>query len=192
MAKAGVAFLQGLVNACRFGAGSLAVQCLMLLDIASVSRECGMSEIFTIGYEQASLADFLRALQAAGVTRLIDVRDLPQSRRAGFSKRQLAASAAELGIDYVHLKPLGTPKEGRVAHRSGDQATFWRIVETQLAKPEAQAALDEAARLAGERPSCLVCFEAKWQTCHRARVVELLAERHGFHATHLMPEPVFV
>jgi uncharacterized protein (DUF488 family) len=192
MAKAGVAFLQSLVNGCRFGAGHLAPQCLMLPDDVRVQWECRMSEIFTIGYEQASLADFLRALQAAGVTRLIDVRDLPQSRRAGFSKRQLSASAGELGIDYVHLKPLGTPKEGRVAHRSGDHATFWRIVETQLAKPEAQAALDEAARLAQERPSCLVCFEGKWQTCHRARVADLLAEKHGFHATHLVPEPVFV
>jgi len=151
-----------------------------------------MSEIFTIGYEQASLADFLRALQAAGVTRLIDVRDLPQSRRAGFSKRQLAAAVEALGIGYLHLKPLGTPKEGRVAHRSGDPAGFWRIVETQLAKPEAQAALDELAALAREQPSCLVCYEGDWRACHRARIVELLAARYGFTARHLTPEPVFV
>jgi len=151
-----------------------------------------MSEIFTIGYEQAGLADFLRALQAAGVTRLIDVRDLPQSRRAGFSKRQLAASVEALGIGYLHLKPLGTPKEGRVAHRTGDQAGFWRIVEAQLAKPEAQAALEELAAIAREQPSCLVCYEGDWRTCHRARVVELLSERHGFTARHLTAEPVFI
>ena len=151
-----------------------------------------MSEICTIGYEQASLADFLRALQAAGVTQLIDVRDLPQSRRAGFSKRMLAASAAEIGIGYVHLKPLGTPKEGRVAHRTGDRATFWRIVETQLAKPEAKAALEEVAALARDRRCCLVCYEADWRACHRARVVDLLAESHGLTARHLVPEPVFL
>jgi uncharacterized protein (DUF488 family) len=151
-----------------------------------------MPEIFTIGYEQASLADFLRALQAAGVTRLIDVRDLPQSRRAGFSKRQLAAAMAEAGIEYRHVKPLGTPKEGRVAHRSGDRATFWRIVETRLAEPEARTALEEVATLAREQPSCLVCYEGDWRTCHRARIVELLAERHGFTARHLTAEPVFL
>jgi uncharacterized protein (DUF488 family) len=151
-----------------------------------------MPEIFTIGYEQASLADFRRALQAAGVTRLIDVRDLPQSRRAGFSKRQLAAAMAEVGIEYRHVKPLGTPKEGRVAHRTGDRATFWRIVETRLAEPEARAALEEVAALALEQPSCLVCYEGDWRTCHRARIVELLAERHGFTARHLMVEPVFL
>jgi uncharacterized protein (DUF488 family) len=151
-----------------------------------------MPEIFTIGYEQASLADFLRALQAAGVTQLIDVRDLPQSRRAGFSKRQLAASAEAAGILYQHVKPLGTPKEGRVAHRSGDQALFWQIVETQLAKPEAQTALIEVAALATARPSCLVCYEADWRSCHRARIANLLADRFGFSARHLTPEPVFL
>jgi uncharacterized protein (DUF488 family) len=151
-----------------------------------------MPEIFTIGYEQASLADFLRALQAVGVTRLVDVRELPLSRRAGFSKRQLAAAVAALGIDYRHLKPLGTPKEGRVAHRSGDQARFRQVVETQLATPEALAALEELAVLAREQPSCLVCYEGDWRSCHRARIVELLARTRGFSARHLTVEPVFL
>jgi uncharacterized protein (DUF488 family) len=151
-----------------------------------------MPEIFTIGYEQASFADFLRTLQAAGVARLVDIRDLPLSRRAGFSKRQLAASVEAVGIGYLHLKPLGTPKEGRLAHRSGDRETFWRIVEAQLARPEARAAVEELADLARAQPSCLVCYEADWRSCHRARVVELLAERHGFVAQHLRAEPVFL
>jgi uncharacterized protein (DUF488 family) len=151
-----------------------------------------MPEIFTIGYEQASLADFIRALEAAGVALLIDVRDLPQSRRAGFSKRQLAAAVEAAGIEYRHMKPLGTPKEGRVAHRTGDQAGFNRIVAAQLAKPEAQAALEDVAALAQARPSCLVCYEADWRHCHRAQIVDLLADRHGFTARHLTPEPVFL
>ncbi len=149
-----------------------------------------MPEIFTIGYEKASLGDFLRTVKAAGVELLIDVRDRPQSRRAGFSKRQLTASADEIGIAYVHLKPLGTPPEGREAHRRGQQDVFWRIVDEKLATPEAQAALAETARLAAERPSCLVCYEANWQSCHRARVVDYLRGQ-GFTATHLAVEPIF-
>jgi uncharacterized protein (DUF488 family) len=149
-------------------------------------------EIFTIGYEKAALSDFLRTLEVAGVTMLIDVRDLPQSRRAGFSKRMLAASAEAVGIGYVHLKPLGTPKEGRVAHRLGDHDGFWRIVGTQLAKHEAQTTLEEAASIARDRPSCLLCYEADWRTCHRARIVEMLERDHGFTAHHLTVEPVFL
>ena len=73
--------------------------------------------VFTIGYEKASQAEVLAALARAGVHTLIDVRDRPQSRRAGFSKRQLQAAIEESGRRYVHLKALGTPPEGREANR---------------------------------------------------------------------------
>src|SRR5215469_12718951 len=65
--------------------------------------------LITIGYEKARLADVVTTLRAAGVATLIDVRDRPQSRRPGFSRRQLEAGLAEAGIRYVGLKALGTP-----------------------------------------------------------------------------------
>ncbi len=141
--------------------------------------------IATIGYERASLGDFLHTLQAERVACVIDVRDLPQSRRAGFSKRQLGASLEEAGIGYVHLKALGTPKEGRTAARTGDTERFWEIVEGQLARPEAELALQQAAEIARAQPSALLCFEADHRTCHRMRVAELLHERYGIEARHL-------
>ncbi|MFY7962736.1 MAG: DUF488 family protein [Elsteraceae bacterium] len=144
--------------------------------------------IFTIGYEKRSLNDLLTTLKAAGVATLIDVRDLPLSRRAGFSKRQLAAGLEEVGLRYVHLKPLGTPKEGRVANHAKDWPKFWSIVETQLARPEADLALQQAAALAQEAgPVCLLCYEANHLICHRLTVSERLRDRHGFHVTHLVP-----
>ena len=131
-------------------------------------------EIWTIGYEKAAQSDVIAALERAGVKTVLDVRDRPQSRRAGFSKTSLAASLLAAGIGYVHLKPLGTPKEGRVAHHTGDQVTFWRIVDEQLATEAAGLALEEvAARAAAER-CCLLCYEADWRHCHRARIVERL------------------
>lgn len=140
-------------------------------------------EIWTIGYEKAAQGDVIAALGRAGITTVLDVRDRPQSRRAGFSKSSLAASLLAAGIGYVHLKPLGTPKEGRVAHRSGDQATFWRIVDEQLATEAAGQALEEvAARAAAER-CCLLCYEADWRQCHRTRIVERLgADAHHLEA----------
>jgi uncharacterized protein (DUF488 family) len=143
--------------------------------------------VLTVGYEGAGFGGFLAALKAAGVERVIDVRELPLSRRAGFSKGTLRASLAEAGIDYVHLKALGTPKEGRLAARRGDHATFWAIVEERLATPEAEFELGTAARLAAERPSALLCFEADPATCHRMRVADALAERFGFAVEHLHP-----
>ena len=144
-------------------------------------------KLFTIGYEKTTQAGFIDTLKAAGVNTLIDVRDLPNSRRAGFSKNVLAASLDAVGIGYVHLKGLGTPKEGRLAGRAGQRERFWAIVERQLATPEAAHDLERAAAIAGEAPACLLCLEADPKICHRSRVAEMLAPR-GFKVVHLHPE----
>jgi uncharacterized protein (DUF488 family) len=140
----------------------------------------------TIGYEKASQAELIAALVAAGVKRLIDVRELPNSRRAGFSKNVLAASLKAAGIDYVHLKGLGTPKEGRLANRGRQWQRFWAIVERQLETPEAQHDLARAVALARELPSCLLCLEADPSVCHRNAVAERL-KPYGFEVRHLDP-----
>src|SRR6516164_2514361 len=135
--------------------------------------------LFTIGYEKAVLRDVLATLAQAGVATLLDVRDRPVSRRPGFSKRQRAAAIGEAGMRYLHLQALGTPPEGRLAGRRREWDRFWGIVGEKLARPEAELALQEAAEIAEAAPSCLLCYEADWQICHRRRVAEILAQRHG-------------
>lgn len=131
--------------------------------------------ILTVGYEGAALRDLLATLQAAGVRHLLDVRALPLSRKPGFSKRGLAASVAELGIGYTHLRALGTPKPGRIAARHGDVVTLERIYAEQLATPEAALALAEAAVLVAAEPTCLLCYEADPACCHRRLIADRLA-----------------
>jgi uncharacterized protein (DUF488 family) len=141
--------------------------------------------LYTIGYEKALLKDVVATLAAAGVATLLDVRDRPISRRPGFSKRQLAAGVEDAGMRYFHLRALGTPPEGRLANRRREWGRFWAIVEERLACTEAELALQEAAELARAAPSCLLCYEADWRICHRRRVAEILAQRHGFTVRHL-------
>jgi uncharacterized protein (DUF488 family) len=141
--------------------------------------------LYSIGYEKALLKDVLATLGAAGVAVLIDVRDRPISRRPGFSKRQLAAAIEQAGMRYVHLAALGTPPEGRLAGRRRDWDRFWAIVDEKLARPEAELDLRQAAEIAEAAPSCLLCYEADWQVCHRRRVGEILARHHGFTVRHL-------
>jgi uncharacterized protein (DUF488 family) len=141
--------------------------------------------LFSIGYEKARLADVVATLAASGVATLIDVRDRPISRRPGFSKHQLAAAVEAAGMRYLHLRALGTPPEGREANRRRDWPRFWEIVEAKLASTEAELALQQAAAVAQEGASCLLCYEADWHVCHRSRVAEMLGERHGFTVHHL-------
>jgi uncharacterized protein (DUF488 family) len=141
--------------------------------------------LYTIGYEKTLLRDVLAALTTAGVATLLDVRDRPISRRPGFSKRQLAAAIEDAGMRYIHLAALGTPPEGRLAGRRREWERFWHVVEEKLARPEAELDLHQAAEIAAAAPSCLLCYEADWRVCHRRRIAEILAERHGFGIRHL-------
>ncbi|WP_404339287.1 DUF488 family protein [Sphingomonas sp. MMS12-HWE2-04] len=142
-------------------------------------------KVFTIGYEATTMAEFIAALQRAGVERVIDVRALPLSRRPGFSKNSLAASLKEEGIDYVHLKQLGTPKRGRDAAKKGDVAMLRQVYDVQLGLPEAQAQAAQMRALAAEKPSALLCFERDPEHCHRTLLLE--AEGEGADVVDLVP-----
>jgi uncharacterized protein (DUF488 family) len=136
--------------------------------------------LFTIGYEGKTVEELLGQLVQAQVELLIDVRAVPASRRPGFSKTALAGALRERGIDYLHLRPLGTPKAGREAARKGRIAEMHAIFEEQLETPEAELAMEQAKAAASERPSALLCFEATAGHCHRAVVADRLAAAEGF------------
>ncbi len=132
-------------------------------------------KIFTIGYEGATQPDLIAALTAAGVEQLIDVRAVPLSRRPGFSKNVLANGLREEGIDYVGLKALGTPPEGREAARKHDHAKLERVYDGQLELPEAMAQAAMMLDLAAEKPSALLCFERDPSGCHRSLLLRRVA-----------------
>jgi len=144
-----------------------------------------MMRIFTIGYEATTMTEFLAALKEAGVERVIDVRALPLSRRPGFSKSPLRAALAEAGIDYVHLKALGTPADGRQAARGGRQEDLERIYADQLELPEAIVAAEQMRELATEKPSALLCYEREPSQCHRSLLLSAAAS--DAEVVHLFP-----
>ena len=125
------------------------------------------------------LDEVIGRLKAARVEVVVDVRAVASSRRAGFSKTLLAASLAEAGVDYVHLRALGTPKAGRQAARAGRTGEMHRIFEAHLAEPEAQLALAQATEIASSRKAALLCYEAEAKDCHRAIVADRIRERIG-------------
>ena len=142
-------------------------------------------KIFTIGYEATTMGDFIAALKQAGVERVIDVRALPLSRRPGFSKSPLRAALGEEHIDYVHLKALGTPSEGRTAARAGRHDDLKRIYAGQLELPEAIVQAEQMRELAAERPSALLCYERDPAVCHRTLLLDAVAR--DAEVIHLFP-----
>lgn len=147
--------------------------------------------VFTIGYEKSALGDVLRTLKQAGVDLLVDTRAVAASRRAGFSKKMLAASLEAEGIRYLHLQKLGTPAEGRTAARAGDLKTLWRVYDKHLKSAAAREALDDLEELVrtGER-ICLLCYCRNADECHRGRISAIMHERTGRKIENLLPSPL--
>jgi len=148
-------------------------------------------KLFTIGYEQTPAKAVLDELEGAGVKLLVDVRAVASSRRPGFSKSQLAAGLDERGISYLHLRGLGTPKEGREAARGGKFALLHRIYAAHLKTPQAREELDELSALVKKSgPICILCYERDHSHCHRQWIAEIIEERDGVKVANLVAPQV--
>jgi uncharacterized protein (DUF488 family) len=147
--------------------------------------------LFTIGYEQTPAAAVLDELEQAGVKLLVDVRAVASSRRPGFSKTQLAAVLDERGISYLHLRGLGTPRDGRLAARSGQFDVLHRIYANHLKTPQAREELDELSALVQKSgPVCILCYERDHTHCHRRWIAEIIEERDGVKVENLVGRQV--
>jgi uncharacterized protein (DUF488 family) len=146
-----------------------------------------MTNLFTIGYEGAQLADFIRQLIDNGVDTLVDVRELPLSRRKGFSKSSLSTVLKRHGILYVHNRALGAPKPIRNRLReTGDYATYFRQFNAYLKTQS--AVLAKLAKDYAESAVVLMCFEKNPAECHRSAVARELARIVTAEPVHLRVE----
>jgi uncharacterized protein (DUF488 family) len=147
-------------------------------------------KLFTIGYEQTPAKAVLDELQDAGVKLLVDVRAVASSRRPGFSKSQLAAGLDERGIAYLHLRGLGTPKDGRLAARAGKYDALQKIYAKHLKTPQAKEELDELSALVKKSgPVCILCYERDHRHCHRRWIAEIIEERDEVKIENLAGSP---
>lgn len=142
-----------------------------------------MKKLFTIGYEGAALEDFMDALKAAKIDVLLDVRELPISRRKGFSKTALGGALSEAGIRYRHEKHLGSPK--LIRHRlreDGNYSRFFREFDRHLFQ---QSELLETLAEELKGNVALMCYEKDHEECHRRSVADALASLLGKTPIHL-------
>ncbi|WP_246386331.1 DUF488 family protein [Armatimonas rosea] len=132
----------------------------------------------TIGYEGLSLEEFFGLLREGRVERIVDVRQMPLSRKKGFSKNSLREAACARGFEYIHLSAFGCPKSIRDTYKAdGDWARYTRSFLAYLVTQ--QEPLQHLAQIASSKRCCLLCFEADPDTCHRLFVAEHAARSSG-------------
>ena len=134
--------------------------------------------LYTIGYERLTLAGLLAKLKANKVAVVVDVREVPNSRKRGFSKSQLDSRLKRAGISYVHFKSLGSPAAVRKKYKKdGDFTYFARSYAKNLKKE--MAILRLAALHAVKERCCLLCYEEEAEKCHRSLVANEVAKQNG-------------
>lgn len=140
--------------------------------------------LYTFGYEGLPIGDFIGALLANNVQTIVDVRELPLSRKKGFSKSAFSCALSAVGIAYLHMPSLGCPKPIRDNYRNDqDWTKYTRAFVSHLTSQE--AALRELAKLSRSTNACLICFEADYSMCHRTYVARATAAYGGPPVLHL-------
>jgi len=134
--------------------------------------------LFTIGYEGFEIGEFVAHLKNNDIDCLLDVREIPLSRKRGFSKRALAQRLKQADIHYVHLRDLGSPKSIREDLKlTENYSNFFDKIEKHLV--EKKESIETAYKYVVNYTCCLMCFERLAARCHRKMVAAKIQERDG-------------
>jgi uncharacterized protein (DUF488 family) len=143
-------------------------------------------ELYTLGYQGVDVNTYVQKLKAAGVGIVADVRETPWSHKPGFCKNALSSELSKAGIDYIHVKSAGNPKENR--RTAPDLAECLSRYRRYLAtNPAGVADLVQVVQAAAleNRTVCLTCFEKDVKDCHRSILVSAIKRRIRIGAVHL-------
>ena len=131
--------------------------------------------VFTIGYEGIGIDEFLSLLTEHSIDTVVDVRELPLSRKPGFSKKSLSNVLATSGRDYVHMADLGCPKLVRDRYRADGDWKQYTDGFLEYLKTRGAAVADLCA-LAATSNCALLCFESDSNFCHRTMVANAVKD----------------
>ena len=145
-----------------------------------------MPNLYTIGYEGLSLQQFIQIVKKHEIQTIVDVRELPLSRKPGFSKTKLSQALEIAGVKYKSVRSLGSPRSLRHEYReSKDWDDFSRRFSEYLESQNDP--LNELVTLAYQENTCLLCFERMNTTCHRSIVAKQAVQsaKNGLRVMHL-------
>lgn len=142
-----------------------------------------MQYLLTIGYENADIEDFLATLDQMQVDLVLDIRELPMSRRKGFAKTALTTNLARHGIAYRHEKRLGAPTP--IRHQLRDDKDYAKYFKGFHAYMDTQTQWLETLPKTLPRTTVLLCYERDYTTCHRSVVADRLGKITGLTPRHI-------
>jgi uncharacterized protein (DUF488 family) len=142
--------------------------------------------LYTIGYQGVDVATYVQKLKMAGVGIVADVRETPWSHKQAFCKNIFSSELSKAGIEYIHVKSAGNPKENRRTAPNMAEC-LRRYREYVRTNPAGVIDLIEVIRAAAARNQsvCLTCFEKDVHDCHRSILVDAMREKITIYPVHL-------
>lgn len=141
--------------------------------------------LFTAGYEGSNIEEFVRTICSQGMEVIIDVRQLPLSRKPGFSKSSFSRNIEEAGIDYVHAPIFGCPKYIRDKFKIDKNWAAYEIEFRKYLNNNYQKVI-ELAGFVENINTCLVCFERDYRACHRSIIADFVENISQSRTIHLI------
>lgn len=148
------------------------------------------SHLYTFGYEGLDIEAFIARIREVGIQTVLDVRELPLSRKKGFSKSSFSERLSHANIAYLHAPALGCPKEIRDRYRKDSDWVEYTRAFTAYMVSQAEATR-ELVKLSRGKATCLVCFEADYTFCHRTYVAREALKQGGLPVMHLTARTAF-
>jgi uncharacterized protein (DUF488 family) len=150
---------------------------------------CSTQHLYTFGYEGIDISGFVARIKSAGIKTVVDVRELPLSRKKGFSKSSFRAALSDAGIAYFHVPTLGCPRDIRDRYKeNGDWTAYTQAFVSYISNQDATVL--ELVKVSKATTACLVCFEADYTMCHRTFVARAARKLGGLTVMHLTAKTV--
>ena len=148
---------------------------------------CEWPPLWTIGHSTRPIEVFVALLISNAISRLVDVRSYPGSRRfPQYGKAALSTTLAAAGIDYHHLAQLGgrrppLPHSKNIAWQNPSFRAYADYMESE----DFKKGIEELRDFAREKQTAIMCAEALWWRCHRGLIADHL-KANGSLVTHII------
>jgi uncharacterized protein (DUF488 family) len=144
--------------------------------------------VLTVGHGTLPADQLGSLLREAGVSRVVDVRRFPGSRRhPQFARSALAQWLPALGIAYRWAEALGGRRAPNPDSPNGGlRNAAFRGYADHMASPEFSAAVARLLSEAGRSQVAVLCAESLWWRCHRRLMADHLVLVAGVAVEHLL------
>ena len=140
-----------------------------------------MGQLIGVGYEGSTISEYVQILCDLQVNTLVDVRLNAISRKPGFSKTRLKGYLADAGIQYLHYRELGNPKDNRKGFWDDPNTDYHaqsvnRFKDLILCDDYKVSLLNNLKSMSQYENVALLCYEKDPVKCHRSVLIDLIHE----------------